>query len=536
MNGAIKSELKQLVEEISDVGGLRQSFKKSIGLMEAKDNEGKIDVPWHGFSHSGGNTAIALRGMLNMHDAPAESMYLVGIAGMLHDIGYYSRHPELGVIKFGHEQRSREFVLKEAEKHGIILTDEQKAIANLIISMTEMSIGAKVWVSLFEALRKGDRKSFKLIIARNKLKDILSISEKIYEDWPRWTPVMEFALLGGMMLAYLDINDPRPDAVTRKADLHEEIGHDIGILDAVSGKEGAENQIRMLKGMYRDRLDEQLQDTHNFLTGFGKPRIEAFGEYIYEYIPLDAKLNMAATGVTAARSQAEVSSKEFFEEAIKQDKPDHYKLMNKMYEDKRSFGKNTRVLFALLKQATTNYAAGQREDIDTDSIATLGLTTRPLKVLSRLGIITVTQLRAALESLPSERNIGDVNMSEIRNALAREASAAARGADDGGAQANVAAAGKSKLVVTDNIEFYLGALRLKKTLENVQIIPFKVSAAASKKELDNILKELKNIYDPNEVYIYLNNSVKADDLIAGGIEAKMLKGDPKTALQTLEAV
>ncbi len=60
--------------------------------------------------------------------------------------------------------------------------------------------------------------------------------------------------------------------------------------------------------------------------------------------------------------------------------------------------------------------------------------------------------------------------------------------------------------------------------------------AASKKELDNILKELKNIYNPNEVYIYLNNSVKADDLIAGGIEAKALKGDPKTALQTLEAV
>ena len=98
------------------------------------------------------------------------------------------------------------------------------------------------------------------------------------------------------------------------------------------------------------------------------------------------------------------------------------------------------------------------------------------------------------------------------------------------------AAGKSKLVVTDNIEFYLGALRLKREFENVQIIPFKVPVAASKKELDNILKELKNIYNPNEVYIYLNNSVKADDLIAGGIEAKALKGDPKTALQTLEAV
>jgi len=47
---------------------------------------------------------------------------------------------------------------------------------------------------------------------------------------------------------------------------------------------------------------------------------------------------------------------------------------------------------------------------------------------------------------------------------------------------------------------------------------------------------LKNIYNPDEVYIYLNNSVKADDLIAGGIEAKMLKGDPKIALEALKAV
>ena len=967
MNGAIKAELEQLVEHINGPIYLKQAFEESIGLMEDKDIEDRTNVPWHGFSHSGGNTAIALRGMFNMHDASAESMYLVGIAGMLHDIGYYSRHPELGVIKFGHEERSREFVLNEAGKYGIILNNGQKAIVNLIISMTEMKIRPNVWVELFNAVQRNDAADTIRIIDENGL----SMPAGLYtdENWQYWQLVLKYALLGGMILAYLDIHDPRPDAAMRKTDLHNEFQHDIYILkDVKEGLTEAEaKELNNLINMHRNILAEQLQDTHNFLTGFGESRLSVFRPFIFDYIPEDAKQNMKITEIVASkvderlkaeqkvedddikklleetratvyaradgheplsavgfmvgaadkavRLNRKVTRRKFFKNAtlllgvtllpktgyaqkpdekqesiyagavkqyitgvlqkhipsyyervkkgedpdkvfdeeaghifreimdyskdmiiaefaswIKAERKDilgfisaalpeyfkkcglvfkvdaaiitvggkqasvanfvlaeikssetknltikdfnfEYEIISvgkrvirdymgeiepklegilgwtrgkKVYideavmrknidgvfdmwpryeknanevevgylekicndEDKRpelvtrlrvyliyksfngyyqealkehpddkasaeqafidkifkvklegtiaheathawlnayvaskgfkfeqgqlvnnefgellsharemfacqagyeyatlaqilSFLKNQQIpIYHNMSKTFAGYLArilidnkdeffpdikpGEKRkewlllnalDTENDSAAFKALTVVPSLTADDLNATAEAIFNYVVNSLEesikkSEEKFpkkfgtlpqaslsntllarGYVPADELGNATALIANvviekpgviAAASGADSGvamnGAQVNAAVVGKNKLVVTDNIEFYLGALRLKREFENVQIIPFKVPVAASKKELDNILKELKNIYNPNEVYIYLNNSVKADDLIAGGIEAKALKGDPKTALQTLEAV
>jgi hypothetical protein len=239
----LKGKLRDSISGIGDVRDLKQVFFNMLDILEQIEEGQWVDrgyttykdVKWHDFTHAGTSTLEGIKALLEMKKQGVpisdEAIMLTGIAGMMHDIGYYIPNMELGVgyetIKVDHEQRSMEFVMQNYKMLG--LTERDLVLVCLIIAGTQVSVTAGDWNNLGEKIEIAKIEGIlKKVLGENFNKsDIASVIGSIdVTD----IELMNGVIDGAKILATLDIYDSREDALQKIYNLREEFKRDYDVI------------------------------------------------------------------------------------------------------------------------------------------------------------------------------------------------------------------------------------------------------------------------------------------------------------------
>lgn len=255
-------EKASLLRTINDLG-VSQEFQKTVlafenelwrlinGEYASLGYDQNVFVKWHDYSHVVGNTIETLKVLKRIREQnpeftiPDEVLFIVAIAGIMHDTGYFKKDPIFGTLKVDHEKRSKEFARQVGKQFG--LSDQNIELICLIISATEASIQPAHWNKILvftEKKLKGDT------VDVSKFKALLG-PFSIDIETKQGLLLLHGAVTGAKLLAVFDINDPRENAIKKHSGLRLEF---------------AEDRNRLIKylsdkfGVTQDKLEEFIKE------------------------------------------------------------------------------------------------------------------------------------------------------------------------------------------------------------------------------------------------------------------------------------